>query len=847
MVQRVDVSAAPYERRIEIQDRSEDEQDSDHNGCDGYSHMTTPSRVPRPRMLQRQASGLQQRPQMLQRQASGLQQRHPAPLTRQRVVMFGGVSTMNLPSRVDEEDEYEAMRESDVMEPPRRSSLSTMNGGDRRSIDSSISTLFLSDSQKILAHIDPNRDLKRLTNRFRDERMEESFQLYTSMNDFPAARRILLSLLGCQVVAYLLFVILRHTCLGRKPHQSDEAQSLGYALYDLNQTSDSNVTAFHKLETCHRYQMPEVNPYFGILLWGFAPFTLLYGLFPLKYLESTMSLRIAVYYIRRFWKTIAALIVLLWAVGLDLFLHHVLFAVRDQRMEMIGDGELSCAKKNPTPREWSEQSEWWAHHKNREFLSVSFWILIYQVRLASSIIMAVLAVVATVTGIVSVALKLDFRHVLINSVALWGTTMGILFWGQSMSLSSRDAYNLGNKFFLFLCVLFPTCLTLVATYSEDRAARLAYASKVRAERINTTLKLDYSVKRMGLENRNLPKDEKELMEEALINANDTRILRKVAIPFIELELKDVVAKSPYGDILLADYHGTQVVIKRLALSSCTPDGLKDFKASVEMLAYLRHPNIVLFIGATYDNLANVGIVLEYLERGDVSTLLRSSIALTWSDPLLKIATDVALGVSYLHNCDPPLVHRDLKSSNLLCTATYSCKISDFGESKRQLAAGALFSTVVGTPYWLAPEILREEKYDVQVDCYSFGIVLIELETRKDPYFDQTENQSTIDIMMGVARGELRPTIPSTCLPSRRELIMRCLDPDPKRRPKMTEILSKLQHEVRQELMDQSSFEHNRDRRRVMLMQRHQRLNRRGLKDLLDQSLSDDEEEKKEDE
>eukprot|EP00644_Phytophthora_capsici_P000521 jgi/Phyca11/99750/e_gw1.4.670.1 len=306
----------------------------------------------------------------------------------------------------------------------------------------------------------------------------------------------------------------------------------------------------------------------------------------------------------------------------------------------------------------------------------------------------------------------------------------------------------------------------------------------------------------------------------------------VSIPFADLNLKEILAKTPNGEVLVGEYHQTDVVVKRLAQSCLTAEGLAAFKSKVELLACLRHPNIVLFIGATFDNLSNVGLVMEYLERGDVLTLLRSPIALAWSDPLLKIATDVAQGVSYLHNCDPPLVHRDLKSSNLLCTRTYSCKVSDFGESKRQLLPGKLFSTIVGTPYWLAPEILREERYDTQVDCYSFGVILVELETRHEPYHDLPKDYTTIDIMMGVSLGDLRPTIPPSCSPCRRELIVRCLDTDPTRRPKMTEILYALQHEVRQELLDQNSTDVISDKRRMVLMQQHQRLNRRGLQDLM---------------
>ncbi|KAE9126017.1 hypothetical protein PF001_g16476 [Phytophthora fragariae] len=115
---------------------------------------------------------------------------------------------------------------------------------------------------------------------------------------------------------------------------------------------------------------------------------------------------------------------------------------------------------------------------------------------------------------------------------------------------------------------------------------------------------------------------------------------------------------------------------------------------------------------------------------------------------------------------------------------------------------------------------------------------MELETRREPYNDLSKDYTTIDIMMGVSRGDLRPTIPPSCSPCRRKLIARCLDNDPKRRPMMTEILNALQHEVRQELLDQNSTDVVTDKRRLVLMQQHQRLNRRGLQDLM-RSHNDD--------
>lgn len=703
--------------------------------------------------------------------------------------------------------------------------------GSVRSRASSTSTaMLLSEcNAQLQARMNPRRELNKFTNRFQDKRLEESYQLDSSKSAFPIARRIMLFLLLFEFAAYLLFAYLKQSC-------EEKTQQAG-----ANTSSSAKVT-FHAVastnaesDTCFSYAIKKpLEGKYVTMLWLFAPFALLFVAVPLKYFEGSMRLRIAVYYIRRRWKEIASVIILLWSIGMAIFMHQTLAKIRDQFKSYIF-ANLKCAADITIPFDWYAGSKWMEVNKKHyedHGMDLRDWIFVYDSKVAYSVIVAVLAALAAFVGIISVSLKLDFTHVLLITFSQAVATLILIITGPSMSMNSKDEHKASSQTFLFvLCVLIPACVTLIATYSEDRASRTAYVSKLHAERINTTLKLDLSEKRTGLENRGVGEEEKEAMEEALGNDDDMALCQSVAIPFADLKLKDMIAKGPGGDVLLAQYHGTSVVFKRLAVSSLTSEGLKDFKARVELLAFLRHPKIVQFIGATFDNLANVGLVLEYLERGDVFSLLRSQMTLTWSDPLLKIATDVAQGVTYLHNCDPPLVHRDLKSSNLLCTPTYSCKISDFGESKRQTVTGNLFSTIVGTPYWLAPEILREEKYDMQVDCYSFGIVMIELETRKDPYYD-LRDYNTVDIMMLVAHGDLRPTIPVSCSPYRRQLILRCLDSDPRRRPKMTEILSVLQNEVRKELLDQNSIDNSQDKRRLMLMQRHQMLNRRGVSALM---------------
>lgn len=245
-----------------------------------------------------------------------------------------------------------------------------------------------------------------------------------------------------------------------------------------------------------------------------------------------------------------------------------------------------------------------------------------------------------------------------------------------------------------------------------------------------------------------------------------------------------------------------MAVKRLSRHSINVQMLIGFRQQVEILACLRHPNIIQFIGASFNNPANICIVFELMEGGDVHSLLHQhrrndnmkNNSWSWYDPLCQIATDAARGLNYLHQAS--VIHRDFKCKNLLCSASFGCKVGDFGTSRR---VDTSLHSIVGTPFWLSPEMLREEFYTIKSDCYSFGIVLLELETfGKNPYEDDLR-MSPIEIMMQVAKGTLSPRIPSTCLPARRKLIEKCLSFHPDDRPDMTEVLDQLTHVIRNEL------------------------------------------------
>jgi serine/threonine protein kinase len=144
-----------------------------------------------------------------------------------------------------------------------------------------------------------------------------------------------------------------------------------------------------------------------------------------------------------------------------------------------------------------------------------------------------------------------------------------------------------------------------------------------------------------------------------------------------------------------------------------------------MMASLRHPSIVMYLGVCLDPPA---VVTEYCARGSLADVLKRArtspllaAQLDWARRL-NMALDAAKGMLYLHSCAPPIIHRDLKSANLLVDRHWRVRVCDFNLS-RVLEDSAVLSSVAATnPRWLAPEILSGKGYTFASDVYSFGWV-----------------------------------------------------------------------------------------------------------------------------
>eukprot|EP00730_Choanoeca_flexa_P007971 TRINITY_DN12418_c0_g2_i16.p1 TRINITY_DN12418_c0_g2~~TRINITY_DN12418_c0_g2_i16.p1 ORF type:complete len:1139 (+),score=197.38 TRINITY_DN12418_c0_g2_i16:1869-5285(+) len=214
---------------------------------------------------------------------------------------------------------------------------------------------------------------------------------------------------------------------------------------------------------------------------------------------------------------------------------------------------------------------------------------------------------------------------------------------------------------------------------------------------------------------------------------------------------------------------------------------QDMMQELAVLTKMRHPNITTVLGCCVEKGVTPLLVLELLELGSLYDVIHKNnsvnLDLELGIPILK---DVAAGLAYLHGSSPALVHADLKSGNILVDAHFKAKLTDFGLStRRQLGA-------VGTPFWMAPELLYNETPTTASDIYAFGIVIFEVATLALPYGKEPVVEVLREVM-GKHDPPKRPRIPaSTVVPSYiAELMEACWDDSPMRRPVAAAVLAKI--------------------------------------------------------
>jgi len=169
--------------------------------------------------------------------------------------------------------------------------------------------------------------------------------------------------------------------------------------------------------------------------------------------------------------------------------------------------------------------------------------------------------------------------------------------------------------------------------------------------------------------------------------------------------------------------------------------------------------------------------------------------------ILKIifSLDVAKGLEYLHSHNPKIIHRDLKPANCLVDKNWAVKISDFGLSTIKSRVEYTM-TSVGTPTYMAPEVILKSRYSESADIYSLGILFYEIFSTSQPYQDKNI-KNVMQLMNAIASEDLRPTLPEALSPALRQLLTECWDGEAENRPCATEIVKRIKRIGRQYQID----------------------------------------------
>ncbi|KAE8701834.1 peroxidase 12-like [Hibiscus syriacus] len=200
----------------------------------------------------------------------------------------------------------------------------------------------------------------------------------------------------------------------------------------------------------------------------------------------------------------------------------------------------------------------------------------------------------------------------------------------------------------------------------------------------------------------------------------------------------IIGEGSFGYVYKATLsNGVTVAIKKLDPNAF--QGLREFRAEMETLGKLRHDNIVKILGFCSSGLDRV-LIYEFIERGSLDQLMYDEGQENSVDGLLnwhtrkKIVRGIANGLAYLHGLDTPIIHRDIKASNVLLDQNFNAHISDFGLARQIQESRSHVSTqVAGTMGYMPPEYREgNTAATVVADVYSFGILMIEIATQNRP-------------------------------------------------------------------------------------------------------------------
>ncbi|CAK9183852.1 unnamed protein product [Ilex paraguariensis] len=286
-----------------------------------------------------------------------------------------------------------------------------------------------------------------------------------------------------------------------------------------------------------------------------------------------------------------------------------------------------------------------------------------------------------------------------------------------------------------------------------------------------------------------------------VSLMDYELLERATNNFQET---DILGVGGFGCVYKArlddNFH---VAVKRL--NGGSQESIKEFETEVDLLGKIQHPNIISLLGYCIHEDTKL-LVYELMQNGSLETQLHGpsrGSALTWH-LRMKIALDAARGLEYLHeHCNPPVIHRDLKSSNILLDSDFNAKISDFGLAITDGSQNKNNIKLSGTLGYVAPEYLLDGQLTDKSDVYAFGVVLLELLLGRKPVEKLAPAQCQSIVTWAMPQLTDRSKLPNIVDPVIKNTMdlkhlyqvaavaVLCVQPEPSYRPLITDVLYSL--------------------------------------------------------
>ena len=249
----------------------------------------------------------------------------------------------------------------------------------------------------------------------------------------------------------------------------------------------------------------------------------------------------------------------------------------------------------------------------------------------------------------------------------------------------------------------------------------------------------------------------------------------------------LLGEGSFGKAFLCENQSTNLtcVIKQIVVEGMSDKEKEDVFNEAAILGKLDHQNIIKLF-EVFDSKVpkhTLNIVTEYADGGDLAEKIKSQNNKPFTEQeILDYFTQICLALKHIH--EKKIIHRDLKSGNVFLMKSGLVKLGDFGIAKGFQNTMDKAKTMVGTPYYLSPEIIENKPYDAKSDIWSLGVLLYEMMTFKMPF----NANSLPNLSLKIMRGNYAPP-PSVYTRDLREIVSRCLMVNPSRRPRIQEILS----------------------------------------------------------